>query len=100
MRERVSPQWDDPKPSLSLAEMTNTNFKTVAAMLLSAALVLPLATCKPGPPASLTIADPAALDRIIDSYVAEPEAGSPARWSARNEFLSAIATAIDAGSKS
>jgi CubicO group peptidase (beta-lactamase class C family) len=28
------------------------------------------------------------------------EAGSPARWSARNEFLSAIATAIDAGDTS
>ena len=51
--------------------MTNTNCRTLAAILLSAATVLPLAACKPGPPASLTIADPAALDRIIDNYVAE-----------------------------
>ncbi|MEM6647613.1 MAG: hypothetical protein AAF730_15310, partial [Bacteroidota bacterium] len=51
--------------------MKKTTLMARVAMLVGAALVFLLAACQPEPPTPLTVADPAALDAMIDTYVAD-----------------------------
>ncbi|MEM6646569.1 MAG: serine hydrolase [Bacteroidota bacterium] len=51
--------------------MKKTTLMARVAMLVGVALVFLLAACQPEPPTPLTVADPAALDAMIDTYVAD-----------------------------